>query len=85
MLDTLREISVRVPQVKTREDPSLSAAAPDNSTAQSDVQKTPAVVEDVPGMSESGEAKPSRPKTKEPSENGTEEEDEGMVLVGRPT
>ncbi|KAF9035042.1 acyltransferase-domain-containing protein [Hymenopellis radicata] len=82
MLHTLREISVRVPP---REEPSSSAVSPANSPAQSDVQKTPAVVEDVPAMSESGEAKPrAAQKAKEPSENGTEEEDEGMVLVGRP-
>jgi len=97
MLITLREISVQVPgHTEQTEDPSLPV--PDESKPGSlSEPMSPAIVEPTPELPqarvESGESfmsnsvvsqSSTRIRT-EGSENGTEtEEDEGMVLVGRP-
>lgn len=79
MLETLREISVKSPPL---EGPTTSPATQKGALEVD--SKTPVVVEDIPAM----EAKPvpSSGKAREGSDNGTEtEEEEGMVLVGRPS
>ena len=72
MLETLREISRKVPSADSKGDPTPS------SSIAVDTPQPPPVVEDIP-------AAELLQKGKKASENGTDEEDDEMVLVGRPT
>jgi lysophosphatidate acyltransferase len=92
MLTTLREISIRVPSSELEQSP--GPAEPDSGLADR-ATPTPFTSGDVSGVEVPNEVvTPPKYETvsttvsqlpKEGSENGTEtEEDEGMVLVGRP-
>lgn len=96
MLTTLREISVRVPSrqpdkspdsVESPRDPdptdqgTPTLSAPNESVTEVEAQSGTT----TPSQSETSSTTPSQFTGREGSENGTEtEEDEGMVLVGRP-
>lgn len=95
MLDTLREISIKVPLEqegdKIEEQPIPLERVLLTANSQERVKESDAVITEMgPVIAEEAVPSPLGPtvsfgRRSEGSENGTEtEEDEGMVLVGRP-
>lgn len=90
MLTALREISVKVPPSESAEQSDDRAtptpSAPSAPSAPAEVAPSKEVPPPVPSKSEFTSSSDSQSLRKDGSETGTEtEEDEGMVLVGRPT
>lgn len=87
MLTALREISVKVPPSESAEQSDDRATpTPSAPSAPAEVAPSKEVPPPVPSKSEFTSSSDSQSLRKDGSETGTEtEEDEGMVLVGRPT